>query len=271
MATTLGVLLGRYGGPQSFESVGSWAVSGQNSYAAQATDVHSSPAGGRIQVWSGGAAGAALTYGYAAADDAWLRWSPDVTTHRLVGTLWARIAAAANSGGAFAELAGIGSAALAYGAALARYRLETQATSADAIQFAFRRSASAGSYSIYVDDLLTAVDVLDLYPEWEAREARGQIAGGHRSALGRIRQTIWGTWPGWELPLRYVPSSAAAQLNRWWHGGWNLAFTLDSSDTAAALVARLVGPEPMQRMDPPYSDYWRGTLHLEGLSDGLDF
>ena len=73
----LGVLLGQQGGAQSFESVGSWALigAGTASRYLQATDVHSSAGGIRLEVYSTGGSGRfpILQYDHRQGNDAYER------------------------------------------------------------------------------------------------------------------------------------------------------------------------------------------------------
>lgn len=277
MTIELGVLLGAYGGPQSFESVGSWDhLTSQTSFFAGQSEVHSSPAGGRLDVFSigGPIGGEALKYDYAAENDAFERWSPDVTTHRLVAYAWQRIDTAAHSGDmTFALGASVGEFdRVPFDAALVRQRVERQVTSANNIAVTYRREETVDSFSLHVDDLLAAADVIDLHPAWDAEQRRVLEAGRHFTAGQQMRGYPWHHRMAFELPLRTVPGSEAELINRWWRNGWNLAFTLDSSDTAATWVVRIAnaGP-PFSGFSTPYQDAQDGVLQLAGLSNGLDF
>ena len=273
MTIELGVLLGGYGGPQSFESVGSWDhFASASSFFVGQSEVHSSPAGARLDVFSNGAGADAVRYDFAQSNDAYERWSPDVTTHRLVSYLWGRVDTAAFSGQAAAELADVSSAIFPEAAGLQRVRLEAQVTSADAVQLDIRRLASIDSYALHIDDVLTAVDVVDLHPGWDTTQQRVLEAGRHFTAGQQMRGYSWHHRMAFELPLRTVPGSEAELINRWWRNGWNLAFTLDSSDAAATWVVRIAnaGP-PFSGFAAPYQDAQDGVLQLAGLSNGLDF
>ncbi len=275
MTIELGVLLGAYGGPQSFESVGSWnhLISTSSFYVGQ-SEVHSSPAGARLDVFSRGGAAVAFQYDYRKADDLFERWSPDVTTHRLVAYGWQRIDMAAHSGAVSFTL-GTGAGEfdrVPFDAALVRQRVEIQVTSADSIILQYQRSAAADSFSLHVDDVLTAADVIDLHPDWDAEQRRVLEAGRHFTAGQQMRGYTWHHRMAFELPLRTVTGSEAELMNRWWRNGWNLAFTLDSSDAAATWVVRIAnaGP-PFSGFAAPYQDAQDGVLQLAGLSNGLDF
>ena len=275
MTIELGVLLGAYGGPQSFESVGSWQTgpSASSFYVGQ-SEVHSSPAGARLDVFSRGGAIDAFQYDYRKADDAFARWSPDVTTHRQVAYVWHRIDTAAHSGQMRFGIGNVSSSFdfVPFAAVLVRQRVEALTTSTGVIFMRYRREAAVDSFSLHVDDVLTAADVIDLNPTWDTTQQRVLEAGRHFTAGQHMRGYLWHHRMAFELPLRTVPGSEAELMNRWWRNGWNLAFTLDSSDAAATWVVRIAnaGP-PFSGFATPYQDAQDGVLQLAGLSNGLEF
>lgn len=275
MAMELGCLLGAYGGPQSFEAVGSWALqSAQSSFSVGAgSQVHSSAKRGALEVWSSaGGQVPALRYDYGAADDAFARWSADVTTHRIVVHAWAAHAIAANSGQAFARLAQVDSAPIPYAALPQALRLEANVVSGDPVQLDWMRWDIAGSGGLYLDDVLAAVDVLTLNPADGVREGMRQRAARHLTPGGVYRQYLWHNVPTWEIPLHAVPSSAADLINGWWREARDLAFTFDSSDTEQTWAVRLInGEAPFSQFELPHWDRQRGTLRLQALGGGLSF
>lgn len=267
----LGCLLGQYGGTQSFESVGSWGmVNGASSLYVQSTDVRSSPNGARWEVYSEGAATRNLQYNYGAANDLYRRWSPDVNTHGLTILGAARVSAAAYSGFASAKwIQGGGDYDVPFNASLQPFRLDVTVSSGDNMRFAFQSATSTGSYALYFDDLLPAVDLLTLYPDRDATEIREQQAVEHTTRSGRSVRHVWNDRGRWTLPMRLIPSSEAAMLNRWWQNGFNLLLIWDSSDTAQNYIVRAGGSQPpFMELGQPYTDLWNGTLTLEGVSNG---
>jgi hypothetical protein len=271
MAVELGVLLGAYGGGQSFENVGSWAAATtQCSLSLQASDVHSSGSGGRLQVFSG--ATGSVRYDYAQADDAYARWNLDVTTHRVVGYGWARVDATVWSG-RFTAVFTAGSVPIPQADTLQPIRIEAQTCSGAAGALGFQVPGGlTGSGTLYMDDMLVAADVLDLQATWDTQQLRQGLLAQHSTLGGRDAFYAWHERPRFSLPLPAVPSSAMDVLNRWWREAWPLLFVFDSSDTSARFVVRIAGSEPPAKtVRYPYFDQGQVVLTLEGLHGGLDF
>jgi len=97
MNVEIGIVLGQYGGSQSFESLSSWdnQITG-SSLSIVTTNVHSSNKALELTINSGNSG--SMTYDYGFNNDLYDRWYSDVTTHRTVSYFWARIDTAANSG-----------------------------------------------------------------------------------------------------------------------------------------------------------------------------
>ena len=271
----LGVLLGQYDGAQSFEQVGSWSV-GAYPLTTQTTNVHSSSTGGKIIVPNSTAPVEVTQYNYAAANDGYLKWSSEVSSHRFITYAWARLDVATESG----HISWVGPTGalttpkISYATTLQRYRLETFTSSTTNPAWAFQVNATnANTYQLFLDDLVNAVDVIDLDTAgWDVRGERAQSKVVH-TALGKAAiEHHWGDWGKWELPVQYLPDSHMILLNRWWANGWNLLFSLDTSDTAQQYICRIANTEsPITQLQPPYPDLWQGRIILEAVTNGLSF
>jgi hypothetical protein len=274
----LGALLGRN---QSFEAFADgpqgWVrESDQASFfrVDSVTVVHSSPYGLQAVVDSTGGAAGVLRYDYGTAGDAHALWFPAVTTHTLHGTLWARAADAASSGGLRWRLGGAVealSAPIAHGAALAAYGLETVVASAAGLPTAglVRVSAAMAPATVFVDDVLTVVDALALHPEWSLEERAHLERSVHRTQEGRLHGYTWHRHAAFRVPLRWLSGLEAERVNWWWEVQAPLAFTLDSSDAERVVPCLLVNDtQPVGRRIRPLADAWQGTLELAGLHDG---
>jgi hypothetical protein len=274
----LGALLGAN---QSFESVAAepegWQRESDQAsfYAADApTAVHSSPQGLQAVVDSTGGAPEVLRYDHGTAADAWRLWFPEVTTHALRSSVWARVDDAASSGSLRWRAGGSAeayAAPIAHGAGLALYVAETQVVSEAGAPHAglVRVAAAMAPATAYLDDVLTMVDGQLLHPEWSLEERAQLVRAQYRTQASLLHSYTWHLHAEFHVPLRWLSGQQAALLNWWWEQQAPLAFTLDSSDAAALQVCRLVNDsQPIGRRIRPYADAWEGTLELAGLGDG---
>lgn len=274
----LGVLLGEYGGGQSFEHVSSWSkLLDQCSVSfGVTTNVHSSPSGLRVEVYSHGFTTDGLFYDYDVPGDAQSRWSPAVNTHNIVSYVWARIDTAAHSGDTIFTLGTAVGETVAYiphADTLQRTRLTNNVTSGDSLTRAdFEFTLSQNSYSFYADDLLVAADVITLHPDRDVTRAPQQIRSDAYGLGGTVLSYRWGEEHRFTLQVRYMPSSEKDLINRWWANGFPLLFTFDGSDTSQTFVTVLEGiGAPFTHLMRPYPDLWEGTLRLRALTGGLVF
>ena len=271
MSTEIGELLGQYRGGQSFESVNSWNnVTNQCSFSVQDTNVHSSANSARIEVYSHG--NGVLSYDYDQTDDIITRWSPDVTTHRMVAYGWARIDTAGNSGDVTAVFTDT-TYPIPFDADMQRFRLESDVTSNDSLTLEFSvETLATGSYSIFIDDILTAIDVVDLNISRESLDNRILRQTHHTTISGRETFYSWGEHGKWSVPVDFMTEQEARYINLWWRDNRPLMFTMDTSDTANMFVVHLINRSQIfGRMNAPYYDLFHGVLELEVLHDSLDF
>ena len=175
----LGALLGRN---QSFEEVATdppdWVRESDQASFFQVdcfTAVHSSPHGLEAVVGSTGGTPDVLRYDHGSAGDAFRVWFPEVTTHALRSTVWARAGDAASSGSLRWRLGGAAdalSAPIAAASSLAPYGVETQVVSAMGTPHAglVRVAAAMATATLYLDDVLTVTDAIALHPDWSLEE-----------------------------------------------------------------------------------------------------
>ena len=271
MAYELGILLGEYAGSQSFENVGSWDLqTTQSSLTLETTNTHSSTQNANILVSSG--ANGALSYNYAANNDLYDRWFTGVTTHTVVTYFWGRASASANSGDVTA-VSSSDSVPIAFSNSLDRYRLETQITSETGISLDFDVTSFTGAdFNYYIDDVVNAVDVIELHPDLSFNELANQNVALHTSLKGRETAFLWGQYGAWDVPLTHVNDLQASLMNQWWRDSRNLYFTFNTSDTNNMFIVRIVNEtNPFISVSRPYNNYFAGTLKLETVHYSLDY
>lgn len=276
----LGALLGRNQSFEDFDAAAGvpegWArVTAQASFAAvgSATAVHSSALGLMAVVDSTGGAAGVLRYDHGAADDAPRVWHPEVTTHHVISTVWARAVAAVSSGALCWQLAvgsATASAPIAQSAAMVPVTVQGWAGPATMPAAALARTAGAmAPATVLLDDVLTVTDRVALEPDWTLEQRHTVQRTRHRPAGGALRERHWHEHPAVRLPLRGITGGAADRIAWWWETQRDLALTLDDADPESVRVCRLVNARhPVGRRRAPYGGRYDGVLELAGTGDG---
>ena len=277
MSIELGALLGQFKGSQSFEQIGSWDDTSSATWVDVNTStnfVHSSTYAGLTTVINiGGVGGGFLKYNYTASNDVYNRWWFGTGSHNLVSYFWNYLPNAVSSGAVTAYL-NSESALLTVNSEFERYRLQTYMSSADIyeLRFDFTTPASGFAHVTYFDDVLTAIDVIELTPERNLRLRDELFVGDHQTIGGANPSYKWGFNKKWNLPLEYVEENQALLLNQWWQDTRPLLFTWDTSDTTQQFIVTMTNNQtPMTQFNEPYHDNWRGTLELSAFDTSLVF
>lgn len=113
--------------------------------------------------------------------------------------------------------------------------------------------------------LHSATNSIQLYPEYSYRDEAEKIETVHRSRSGKEYRYKFGDFGRWRIPLSFLTSSDAAQINEWWNTNTDLTYTEDGGTTTYGV--RLVNDKkPIGGFVEPYDDLWTGTLELEEYS-----
>jgi len=260
----LGVLLGEYDGSQSFEVESGWVVTSDGWYAKQfwTTKTHSS-----YQNLYFSTIGTPLLYEYDYATTAKQRWSSDVTTHRLVSHAWAY--STNNPNFYSVTLGNVSSVAVPYGSSyITPIRAETQVTSNNDFNFGIVHDGGA-SHNGYFDDILTAIDVIDLHPNWGMSDNEIRNRAEHTTLNQGFRSYRWGDHLTWDVPIDFMNSSESDLVNEWWRNQYNLLWTVDSVNMFVVRIAN--DTTPFSTFRKPYQDQQQGTIKLQAISTGLAF
>ena len=286
---TLGCLLGQYDRAQSFDvasvgapyttNVGCWEFSAGSGDFIAGTDVHSSGQSLRWNATSSAPNRELFRYDYRGSNDAYGRWFPDVTTHAMRADYWARETTAAMSGTAYQDFGDIPGDVHRYipyvGVGLAAIRAEGVWVFSGGVGgplIMFKHAGGGATIQFVVEDMLTQVDPITLYPEYEFLEHSRLLAARHRTQGGVLHTYQWTRHFAWQVPLRFLSNSYADLINWWWVNGYPLVFTLDTSDQATNYTAKIVNEtQPIGSKIKPYVyglDGWAGVLELESLTQG---
>jgi len=280
---TLGCLLGQYDGAQSFDvastatpvtNIASWKVAAFN-VGYQNTNVHSSGNALGVSLPGSSAIITFMWYLYNTSNDLMARYFPDVTTHQTALKFWGRLSTSPSSG-----LTGYGVGPgpykpIGYSAELSPYYNSqtivpsTVNSTLNGLYISRAYNAAVDTYTLYMDDVLSTVDPITLYPEWSFMEQSRLVQARHRTLGGKEHVYTWGKYFAYEVPLRFLSDSHAALINWWWSNQFHLLFTLDSSDSESSFIVRIANDrQPIGGRMRPYADLWQGVLQLESVHDG---
>lgn len=253
---------------------GGWAaISGQDSVSLLTTPVYSSAQSIRLDVYSSASTERGIYYNYSAERDA--QGLPSITTHTLISKAWAAVVT--NSADLHLEIvtgvtAGT-SPSFPIGGTLTRREVTIHTIQTQLLRLDFQfLGATANDHAAWIDTVVTEIDPITLYPEYDFLERGPLRAARHRTQGGVLHTYQWTRHFAYQVPLRFLSNSHADLINWWWVNGYPLAFTLDTSDQAALYTVKIVNEtQPIGSKIKPYVyglDGWAGVLELESLDQG---
>lgn len=269
MNIELGILLGKEGGAQSFENVGSWSNNlSTSSFHIGQGFTNSSDNNIFLSIESGDSGN--LSYDYNQINDARALWEQGSTTHVLKSRFWAMVDNAAFSGDV---LFVIGSSSIPIAAAnsLQYYQLDTTINSGDAIQAEFQIPTTTTSQSLFVDDLLTVIDNISFAPGRETREGRTLIDDRSVTMDGQQEIYKWSDSEKYTIQIENMPEADAKKLNLWGTLGKPLLLNFNNSDSTSLKVVRMAETTPLPSWTRPYQDERSGVISLELQTRSLVF
>ncbi len=111
---------------------------------------------------------------------------------------------------------------------------------------------------------LSDLGAVQIYPEWEMKRYRKQLASEHRMKLGGRYVYRWGSYERFEVPLRHVSAATALTINSWWQTADVLLLKIESGGVwEVNSVACVSKQAPFQRFEKGQNGYMYGTLELE--------
>ena len=277
--TVIGALLGRN---QSFDEGGNLAstwqkISDQASYFVvnSPSAVHSSALALLVHADSTGGANPVTQFDYGGSDDLHRVWFPEVGSHAVTSTCWARAVDAQSSGQLRWRVDGDvqgNSSPLPYSATPQRFQASSSVSSSGGsglLAGLDRVSAANSSAAVVMDDVLSMVDPIVLYPAWSAKTVQTIQRSRIRLQGGNLETALFGSHHRFVLPVQWVTAEQVNLLQWWWKQQLNLALTLDSSDDSSTFTCRLAaGEAPLIRAQAPYSALYQTNLSLVSLDQG---
>ena len=114
--------------------------------------------------------------------------------------------------------------------------------------------------------------------DWGTLHQREVIREDMQSIGGKNYSYHWGSFNAWSIPIDYIPSSDAAQVNEWYRDREELTFhyegdfilnnpvngVLDENHLWDSTNVYIMG-QPFQQMKKPYQTAWRGNLTIEEI------
>lgn len=115
------------------------------------------------------------------------------------------------------------------------------------------------SYRLFVDSS-TGVSLDPTY-EFERRDTK--VEDQHRTRSGARYVYKWGQYAKFKVPVEFVSSADASQVNSWWGANTKLLFKNESDSTVFSV--QIVNKNlPMGEYQQPYDDLFNGVIELEG-------
>lgn len=100
-------------------------------------------------------------------------------------------------------------------------------------------------------------------------ERQSQRKVHRRTQTGLLSTYHWTQHHQFTIPLDFVSSADASQINEWWRTNAQLEITLNTSDAASTIVCHLMNTtSPLDTIVKPYRDRLQGRLLIEGVNEG---
>lgn len=126
--------------------------------------------------------------------------------------------------------------------------------------------ASVNSPGLFLATSGTAVgslnDFVQVFPEYNYEITGKKIEDRKRARSGREYVYKWGQFEGRKFDVSYVSNSDKTKINSWWSGNDSLLF-IEGLTTAVTSVRIQNDKTPINKLEKPYSDLWKGTIELE--------
>ena len=114
----------------------------------------------------------------------------------------------------------------------------------------------------------TSATAITIYPSWDMSKGREMLASRLRTRSGRGYVYVWGTYNKLKLPLDFVSQANASIVNSWWETQLPLRLfvTSDGATSCSDVTSvRITGDsQPFTVYQMPYTEYYQGTIELEG-------
>jgi len=111
----------------------------------------------------------------------------------------------------------------------------------------------------------TSATSIVLYPGEAMELGKYLMHNTQRAADGHLYGYEFGTYHKSSFPVQYMPASDAAIVNSWWESQAKLLLFVTSGPVTAVHSCMIMGEHnPMNQINKPYDDRFKGTIPLEG-------
>ena len=111
----------------------------------------------------------------------------------------------------------------------------------------------------------TSATSIVLYPDEGMELGKHLMHNTQRAADGHLYGYEFGTYHKSSIPVQFMPSSDAAIVNSWWESQAKLLLFVTSGPVTAVHSCMIMGETcPMNQLNKPYDDRFKGTIPLEG-------
>lgn len=111
----------------------------------------------------------------------------------------------------------------------------------------------------------TSATSIPLYPEEGMELGKYLMHNTQRAADGHLYGYEFGTYHKSSFPVQFMPASDAAIVNSWWESQAKLLLFVTSGPVTAVHSCMIMGENcPMNQVNKPYDDRFKGTIPLEG-------
>ena len=111
----------------------------------------------------------------------------------------------------------------------------------------------------------TSATSIVLYPGEAMELGKFLMHNTQRAADGHLYGYEFGTYHKSSFPVQYMPASDAAIVNSWWESQAKLLLFVTSGPVTAVHSCMIMGEHnPMNQINKPYDDRFKGTIPLEG-------
>jgi hypothetical protein len=111
---------------------------------------------------------------------------------------------------------------------------------------------------------INSATAIQLYPEYDFKDATKIIESKHRTPTGRQYNYKWGNYERFEFSLNYVAEANASVVNSWWDSRTELLFFITSDTNTDVYSVMIMNKDnPLLGFNKPYDVYRKGKLILE--------